>query len=272
MLLADDPTVTAGWARHEQLSHSPSQGAVVSRIVAQLDVRDILSALRAPTLVLHTKDNLIADVRHGTYLAEHIADAKFVELPGSDHLVYVSEDERFADEIEEFLTGVRIGHDVDRVLATVLFTDIVASTPRLAASGDRRWARTLDVHDDVIGRELAIYRGETIESTGDGFFATFDGPARAVRCAQEIVRATAQRRMDVRTGLHTGEVVRRGGHVSGITVHVANRVAAAAGAGEVVVSSTVRDLVAGSGLRFESLGLRQLKGVPEHKELFRVLS
>jgi pimeloyl-ACP methyl ester carboxylesterase len=269
--LADDPTVLAGWARHEQLSHSPGQGAALSRIIAQLDVRDILSAIRAPTLVMHTSDNLIADVRHGKYLAEHIADAKWVELPGADHLLYVSADERFADEIEEFLTGERQGHDVDRVLATVLFTDIVESTPRVAAAGDHRWASTLDVHDDVVRRELAVYRGEHIESTGDGFFATFDGPARAVRCAQSIVQATAQRRMNVRTGLHTGEVLRRGGHVSGITVHVANRVAAAAGAAEVVVSSTVRDLVAGSGLRFESMGVQQLKGVPEPKELFRVL-
>jgi class 3 adenylate cyclase len=269
--LAADPTIRRGWARHEQLSHSPGQNEALSRVVAHLDVRDVLSAVRAPTLVLHTTKNRVIDVRHGRFLADHIEGARFVGLPSADHLVYVSSDARVADEIEQFVTGERRSRLLDRSLATVLFTDIVDSTPRLAASGDGRWRTVLDLHDDVVRRELAIHRGEEVAWTGDGFLATFDGPARAVRCAQSILSAMNARQLSLRAGLHTGEIERRGREISGITVHIANRVAREAGPGEVLVSSTVRDLVAGSGLSFESRGIHALKGVPDPKELLRLV-
>ncbi|MFL6238174.1 MAG: alpha/beta fold hydrolase [Actinomycetes bacterium] len=270
--MATDPTVRAAWPRHEQLSHSPGQSAALSRVIAQLDVRDVLPTVSAPTLVMHTAENIVVDIGHGRFLADHIAGSRWVELPTVDHLFYVSPDEMVAEEIEAFVTGQRRTSPLDRVLATVLFTDIVDSTPRAAAAGDRRWSTALAVHDDVVRRELEVYRGDEVRWTGDGFLATFDGPARAVRCAQSIVQATAGRQISVRAGLHTGEIERRGGEVGGITVHVANRVAGLARPGEVLVSSTVRDLVAGSGLTFESRGLQELKGMPEAKELFAVVS
>jgi class 3 adenylate cyclase len=270
--MAADPTVRAAWPRHEQLSHSPGQSAALSRVIAQLDVRDLLPTVTTPTLVMHTSENLVVDIGHGRYLADHIAGSRWVELPTVDHLFYVSSDEMVADEIEAFVTGQRRVRALDRVLATVLFTDIVDSTPRAAAAGDHRWGTALDVHDDVVRRELEVYRGEEVRWTGDGFLAVFDGPARAVRCAQSIVQATAGRQMEVRAGLHTGEIERRGAEIGGITVHIANRVANLAAPGEVLVSSTVRDLVAGSGLKFTSRGVQELKGVPEAKELFAVVS
>jgi pimeloyl-ACP methyl ester carboxylesterase len=269
--VAADPTIRAAWPRHEQLSHSPGQSAALSAVIAELDVRDLLGAIRAPVLVLHNVDNQVVDVRHGRYLAENLADARLVELPGADHLFYVSPDETVADELEEFVTGELRTPELNRMLATVLFTDIVDSTPRAAAVGDRRWGTALDLHDEVVRRELAIYRGEEVRWTGDGFLATFDGPARAVRCAQSILQATAGRQLQLRAGLHTGEIERRHQEIAGITVHVASRVAGLAGPGEVLVSSTVRDLVAGSGLVFASRGVQQLKGVPEARELFAVV-
>jgi pimeloyl-ACP methyl ester carboxylesterase len=269
--MASDPTVRAAWPRHEQLSHSPGQSAALSGVIAQLDVRDLLPAISAPTLVMHTAENLVVDIGHGRYLADHIRGARWVALPTVDHLFYVAPDELVADEIEAFVTGERRTASMDRVLATVLFTDIVDSTPRALAAGDRRWGTALAVHDDLVRRELEVFRGEEVRWTGDGFLATFDGPARAVRCAQSILRATAARQLDLRAGLHTGEIERRGGEIGGITVHVANRVAGIAGSGEVLVSSTVRDLVAGSGLTFVSRGVHTLKGVPEPRELFALL-
>jgi class 3 adenylate cyclase len=269
--LAEDPTIRKGWARHEQLSQSPGQNAALARIFAQLDVRDVLGAVRAPTLVLHTRGNRVVDVRHGRYLADHIDGAAFHSLPGDDHLVYMDADAPIVEEIEQFLTGHRRSQPMDRSLATVLFTDIVDSTPRLAAAGDGRWQTVLDMHDEVVRRELAVHRGTEVAWTGDGFLATFDGPARAVRCAQSIIGALSARDLALRAGLHTGEIERRGREISGITVHIANRVAREAGPGEVLVSSTVRDLVAGSGLAFESCGLHTLKGVADPRELLRVV-
>ncbi|MFL6238172.1 MAG: adenylate/guanylate cyclase domain-containing protein [Actinomycetes bacterium] len=268
--MAADPTLKAAWPRHEQLSHSPSQTVALAEVFMQLDVRNVVSAITAPTLVLHTVDNMVIDIGHGRFLKDHIPGARLLELPGADHLLYVSPEETISDEIEEFMIGERGSPLLDRVLATVLFTDIVESTPHVLAVGDRRWATALDVHNDVVARELAVYRGRQVSWNGDGILATFDGPARAVRCAQAIIDESARRQIDVRAGLHTGEVERRGVEIGGIAVHLANRVAGLAGPRELLVSSTVRDLVAGSGLAFTSRGFQQLKGVPEAKELFAV--
>jgi class 3 adenylate cyclase len=193
-----------------------------------------------------------------------------VELPGVDHALIVGDADRIADEIEEFLTGARAAAELDRVLATVLFTDIVDSTKRAAELGDRQWRVLLDQHDDLVRREIARFRGREIKTLGDGFLATFDGPARAVRCASEIGGAVGSLGLDLRSGIHTGEIEIKGDDVGGIAVHIAARVAALAGAGEVLVSSTVRDLVAGSGLRFRDCGSRTIKGWSERLRIFAV--
>ena len=201
-------------------------------------------------------------------MAERIPGAKLVELPGGDHIPWGDDADAIVDEIEEFLTGVRHGPEPDRVLATVLFTDIVGSTEKAATLGDRRWRDLLEGHHDLVRRELGRFRGREIDTAGDGFLATFDGPARAVRCASAIASGVPALGLAVRAGLHTGEVELRNDKVSGLAVHIGARVAAAAGAGEVLVSSTVKDLVAGSGLRFQDRGLKALKGVPGEWHLF----
>jgi class 3 adenylate cyclase len=223
-----------------------------------------------PTLVLHRGGDRHIRVGHGRYLAEHIAAAKYVELPGEDHVVHVGDTEAMLGEIEEFLTGARSAPESDRVLATVLFTDIVGSTERAAALGDGGWRDLLVAHHEMVRRELERCRGREIGTTGDGFLALFDGPARAVRCACAIAQAVRRLGIDIRAGLHTGEVEFVAKDVSGIAVHTAARVAALAGPGDVFVSSTVKDLVAGSGLRFAERGTHALKGVPEEWRLFAV--
>jgi class 3 adenylate cyclase len=209
-------------------------------------------------------------VGHGRYLAEHIPGAKYVELPGEDHLFYVGDTETMLGEIEEFLTGVRPLPESDRVLATVLFTDIVTSTERSAQVGDRRWKDLLDRHDILIRRDLERHRGRLVKNTGDGILATFDGPARAIRCAQAISTGVKSLGIEIRAGLHTGEVELRGDDVTGMGVNIAARVMDTAGPGEVIVSSTVKDLVAGSGLRFEDRSTHDLRGVPGEWRLFAV--
>jgi class 3 adenylate cyclase len=233
-------------------------------------VRHVLPTIRVPTLVLHRNGDCNIRVGHGRYLAEHIPAAKYVELPGEDHVFYVGDTETMLGEIEEFLTGARPTPESDRVLATVLFTDIVGSTERAAALGDAGWRDLLGAHHEVVRRELQRYRGREIGTTGDGFLATFDGPARAVRCASAIGQGIRRLGIDVRAGLHTGEVEYVGENVAGVAVHTAARVAALAGPGEVLVSNTVKDLVAGSGLRFADRGMHALKGVPDEWRLFAV--
>jgi class 3 adenylate cyclase len=234
------------------------------------DLRAVLPSIRVPTLVLHRAGDRHFRVGHGRYLAEHIPGAKYVELPGDDHLFYVGDTDAMLGEIEEFLTGVRPVPEIDRVLATVLFTDIVTSTERSAQVGDRRWRDLLDQHDTLIRRELERHRGRLVKNTGDGILATFDGPARAIRCAQAIAASVKSLGIEVRAGLHTGEVELRGEDVTGIGVNIAARVMDAAGPGEVVASSTVKDLVAGSGLRFADRGTHDLRGVPGEWRLFAV--
>ena len=205
------------------------------------------------------------------WLADVAPHAKLIELPGSDHIVFLGDTDALADEVEEFLTGARRAPDTDRVLATVLFTDIVGSTEKAAALGDRRWRELLEDHHASVRRELVRFRGQEVDSAGDGFMASFDGPARAIRCAQAIQASTAQLGVEIRAGVHTGECERIETKLSGIAVHIAARVAASAQAREVLVSQTVKDLVAGSGIAFEDRGVRELKGVPEAWRLFAVV-
>jgi class 3 adenylate cyclase len=239
-------------------------------MLQQLDVRRVLGSIAVPTLVVHRTDNRLVDVEHGRYLAEHIPDARYVELQGDDYLWFVGDADPILDEIEVFLTGSRRGTRHDRVLATVLFTDIVGSTERAAAIGDAAWRELRDAHDAIVRAELDRHRGREIDTAGDGFLATFDGPARGVRCAIAIRDAVRRLGLEIRAGLHTGEVESDGAGVAGLAVHIGARVAATAGAGEVVASSTVRDLVAGSGIEFEDRGTHELKGVPGGWHLFSV--
>ena len=270
---AGDARFLQWYSTFRRLSASPGAAAALARMNSQIDVRDILSMIRVPTLVLHRVGDRTVHVGNGRYLAEHIPGAQYVELPGDDHGHFFGDADAIVDQIEEFLTGTRHAIEPDRILATVLFTDIVASTERLAEVGDRRWRELLDGHHAAVRRELARFRGREVRTVGDGFLATFDGPARAIRCARAIVEAVRPLGIEVRAGLHTGEIeLMDGDDVGGIAVHTGARVAAEAGPGEVLVSSTVKDLVAGSGIAFEDRGVRVLRGVPGEWRLFAVAS
>jgi pimeloyl-ACP methyl ester carboxylesterase len=258
------------WGRFQRMSASPSAGTTLARMNAQIDIRGVLSAIRVPTLVLHSVNDRTIDVGASRYLAGRIPGAKLVELRGVDHIPWLSDGDAILDEIEEFLTGVRQTPEVDRVLATILFTDIVGATEKAASLGDRRWHDLLDNHNTVVRRELAGFRGREIDSAGDGFLAAFDGPARAVRCACAISEKVQSLGIEVRAGLHTGECEVMGDKLGGIAVHIGARIAALANAGDVLVSSTVKDLVAGSGLSFKDRGTQALKGVPGDWSLFAV--
>ena len=262
------------FARWERLSASPTAAAMILRMNSEIDARHILPTIRVPTLILHRVGDPRITVDAGRYLAENIPGAKYVELPGVDHVpLYEPEiTDRILGEAEEFLTGSRSAEiESDRVLATVMFTDIVDSTRRAAELGDRQWRALLDGHDAAVRQQLLRFRGREVKNLGDGFMATFDGPARAVRCAAAISDAVQPLGITLRSGLHTGEIGLTPGDVTGIAVHIAARVAEKAEAGETVVSSTVRDLVAGSGLRFQDRGIHQLKGLPEALHLYSVL-
>jgi class 3 adenylate cyclase len=268
---AENPRVREWFARLERLSASPGTAIKLMRMNGEIDVRAVLPSIQAPTLVLHRPDDGLMDVRHSRYLAEHIPGARYVELPGAETLVFGSDADGELDEIEEFLTGVRPVRDPERILATVMFSDIVDSTSRAAELGDRRWRDLLDLIDRSISQELARFRGRNVKSMGDGFLATFDGPARAIRCATSIGEvAQAQFGLQVRSGLHTGEIEVIGSDVGGIAVHIGARVGANAAPGEVLVSGTVKDLVVGSGIQFEDRGERELRGVPGQWRLWAV--
>jgi class 3 adenylate cyclase len=266
---ADDPARRRAHVRWERLSASPGAAAAVAQMIRDIDVRHLLPAIRVPTLVVYRT----ADMTHAAgsrYLGSHIPCAKVVELPGNEYFPHLGDQDAILDEIEEFLTGVRPVHVPDRALATVLFTDIVSSTERAAALGDDEWTRTLDLHDTLVAREVERHRGRRINTTGDGMLATFDGPARAVRSAQAICHSVRSLGIEVRAGLHTGEIELRGADIGGLAVHIGQRVSALAGAGEVLVSSTVKDLVAGSGITFADRGFHVLKGVPDEWRVFAV--
>jgi class 3 adenylate cyclase len=252
------------------MSASPATAIALNRMNYEIDIRHVLPAVRVPTLVVHSAGDQIADVRMGRYLADQIAGARYVEVPGPDHLPWGSDADAILDEIEEFLTGVRHGPEPDRVLATILFTDIVGATEKAAALGDRRWRHLIAEHHDLVRQQITRFRGREIDTAGDGFFAAFDGPARAVRCALAISHALRPLGVHIRGGLHTGECEVMDSKLSGIAVHIGARVAGLAAPNEVLVSSTVKDLVAGSGLSFQDRGVHSLRGVPGEWRLFAV--
>jgi class 3 adenylate cyclase len=268
--VAADARVRAWWGRFLRMSASPAAAVALIRMNVEIDVRHVLPAIRVPALVLHSAGDLALPVECSRYLAARIPGARYVELPGRDHLPWLEDGERILEEIEAFLTGARHAPEPDRVLATVVFTDIVGSTEEAARLGDRRWLDLLAAHHALVRRELARFRGREIDTAGDGFLAAFDGPARAVRCAGAIRDAVRALGLEVRAGVHTGEceIGREG--LGGIAVHIGARVAALAGPGEVLVSSTVKDLVAGSGLGFVDRGAHALRGVPGEWRLYAV--
>jgi class 3 adenylate cyclase len=241
---------------------------VVLNSLADVDVRAALPLVHAPTLVMHKTEDRMIPFPLGQHLAEEIPAARFIRLDGTDHFWWTEDTERILDEIQEFLTGTRPVAEPDRVLATVLFTDIVDSTAQAARLGDKAWKALLDQHDSLIVRQVARYGGRIVKTTGDGVLATFDGPARAVRCARAISEGARGLGIEVRAGVHTGEVELRGDDVSGLGVHIASRIESLAGPGEVLVSRTVTDLVTGSGIDFTVRGSHDLKGIPGRWELF----
>ena len=260
------------WARYERMTLSPSTQRAVFRLIFDADVRHVLPAIRVPTLVMHRTGDRLAPLEQGRYVAEHIPGAKWIELPGDDHYPFTGDVERVVAEIEEFITGVRKEGTTDRMLATILFTDIVGSTEIAAKQGDRRWRQVLDEHDQLTRAQVENYNGREIKTFGDGFLATFDGPARAIRAAAAIRDSVRQIGIDIRAGLHTGECELRGEDVGGIAVHIGARVAALAAPGEILVSGTVKDLVIGSGIDFDDRGTQTLKGVPGEWRLYAVKS
>ncbi len=268
--MAEDERFRQWWAKYLRLSASPAAVINVFRMNMAIDVRAILPTIHIPTLVLHRVGDRPINIEQGRYLAEHIPGAKFVELSGDDHLWWVGDSEAIVNEIQEFLTGERPTIELDRVLATVLFTDIVDSTKRATEMGDRRWRDLLDTHNALTHKEISRFRGRAVRSTGDGILATFDGPARAISCAFAISSEVRRLGIEVRAGLHTGEIDLIKEDVGGIAVHIAARVLEKADANEVWVSRTVKDLVAGSEFEFSERGVYSLKGMPGEWHLFTV--
>ena len=265
---AGDARFRRWFAKWQRASTSPRGAQAFLRAMTKVDVRPALPLVQAPTLILHRRDYRLVPIAHGRYLAKHIAGAKLVELPGSDVDLTWETPDLALDRIQEFLTGVRRSLEPSRVLATVLFTDIVASTERAARLGDRRWRELLEVHDELAGRLVEQFNGQLVKTTGDGILATFDGPGRAIRCAAALGDELAGIGLQIRAGLHTGEIELRDGDVGGIAVHIAARVMAAAGPGDILASRTVHDLVVGSDIAMDDLGARPLKGVDGTWQLF----
>jgi class 3 adenylate cyclase/pimeloyl-ACP methyl ester carboxylesterase len=276
LLFADDPDPEAvqRWlGRLQTGSMTPRDAEAFMRMAFEIDVRDVVSSIHVPTLICHRSGDKVCHVEQARFLATNVPSAHYVELPGQVHVPWSSGggDEILA-EIREFLTGVREAPEPDRVLATVLFTDIVGSTARATELGDRRWRELLDAHHSTVRRQLERFRGREIDTAGDGFLATFDGPARAIRCGSAAIAAIRELGLDIRAGVHTGECEVAGDRLAGVAVHIGARVAAQARPGEVLVSSTVHDLVAGSGLEFEDRGSAELKGLPGEWRLYAVRS
>jgi class 3 adenylate cyclase len=265
-----DPAFVEWMGMSERHAASPGMVKQIMAIDGQVDLRPVLPAIRVPTLVLHRTQDPLIDVGLGRLVAEAIPGARFVELPGEDNLSYVGEADALLDEVEQFVTGRRQHREFDRVLTTLLFTDIVGSTERAADLGDRRWRDLLDAHYQRVRNQVARFNGKEIRTLGDGFLATFDGPARAIRCGTAIADALVELEVETRIGVHTGEVDLLDGDLAGLAVHIGARVAASADPGEVLVSGTVKDLVVGSGLQFADRGLHNLKGVPGEWRLYAV--
>ena len=268
--VATDAAFKQRWARFQRMSASVGAAVAIMRMNFQSDVRAALPLVSAPTLVIQRSGDHLIRPDHGRYLADHIPDANYLELPGEDHLFFLGDSESVLGEIEEFLTGRRSTAEPERALATVLFTDVVGSTRRAAELGDQHWRDLLEGHDKVVDRQLERHRGRLVKSTGDGVLVTFDGPARAIRYATALRDALRSLDIEIRAGLHTGEVELRGDDLAGIAVHLTARVEALAEPGEVLVSRTVVDLVAGSGIEFVDRGEHELKGVPGSWRLFAV--
>jgi pimeloyl-ACP methyl ester carboxylesterase len=267
---AGDPVFRDRLATYFRRSASPGAAAALIRMNTQIDVRDVLPTIQVPTLILHRTGDLDASVEEGRWIAQRVPGARFVELPGDDHLPWAGDQDRLLDEVQRFLTGRLPTAAPNRVLATVLVTDIVGSTQRAAGLGDRRWRELLEEHHSIVRHELAAFGGEEVDTAGDGFLATFDGPGRAIRAAVEITEKLRALDIPIRAGVHTGECERIGGKVGGLAVHIASRIAGIARPGEVLASRTVKDLVAGSGIVLKDRGARELKGVPEEWHLFAV--
>jgi class 3 adenylate cyclase len=270
--LASDVEFRSWWKRAGERCASPANARAIDLLTTSADIRAVLPLISAPTLVLHRVDNAFIEINHSRYLAENIAGAKLIELPGRDHLPFAGDTDVLLEDIEEFLTGTRGTPNTDRMLATILFTDIVASTTHAAGAGDRRWRELLDNHDRMAGRQVHRFGGRQVKTTGDGILATFDGPARAIQCGLAICDGAHRLGVEARVGVHTGEVERRGDDIAGIGVHIAARVQGCAQPGEVWVSRTVTDLVAGSGIAFGDRGEHELKGVPGPWQLFTVVA
>ena len=268
--VAGDAKVQQWWGAMQRMGASPSADRALRAMSRDIDIRAMLPTIQVPTLVLHRKGDRIVPMSYGEFTASQIPNARFVALDGDDHLLCYGDSTAWVGEVEEFVTGTRQQPPVDRVLATVLFTDIVGSTDLAARLGDAEWRHLLDRHDEIAARTVPEHRGRLIKSTGDGVLATFDGPGRAVRCAQSITDAVRSLGIEVRAGVHTGEIELRGDDVGGIGVHIAARVSGLAGPSEVLVSRTVTDLVAGSGIEFEDRGEKELKGVPGRWRVFAV--
>jgi class 3 adenylate cyclase len=267
--MAEEPALVAWFARMQRLAASPGEARIISRAMVDLDVREILPSIRVPTLIMHRPRELVWDVRHSRYLAEHIPDARYVELDGVDSFPFVGDSDAILEEIQEFLTGVRSGGEVMRALRTVMFTDIVDATAHAAELGDRRWRDLLAQHDSDVREELSRYDGREVKTVGDGFLATFDGPpSRALRCARAVTRAAQDLGVPVRIGIHTGECELIGDDVGGMAVHIASRVSGLAGPSEILVSGTVFGTVVGGPFTFEDRGFHELKGVPGRWPLF----
>jgi class 3 adenylate cyclase len=267
--VADDPAVQRWWAKLLRTGASPAGAEALIRLYADLDARHVLPAITAPTLVLHRTGDRMVRLGAARSVAAGIPGARLVELAGQDHMPF-SDPDQIIDEVEEFLTGRRSEREPDRMLATVMFTDIVDSTARAAAVGDQHWRELIRRHDDIVRRQIDRHRGRPVKTLGDGFLATFDGPARAIRCAASTRDALRDLGIEIRAGLHTGEVEVLDGDVAGIAVNIGARVNAVARPGEVLVSRTVTDLVAGSGIAFEDRGTHALRGIPGEWQLYAV--
>jgi class 3 adenylate cyclase len=269
--IAKDESARASWAKYLRASAGPSAAIALYRMNIQIDIRSILPAIRIPTLVLHRAGDRLVDVGSGRYLAKHIAGARYIELPGDDHLFHVGDVQRVEAEIEEFVTGARPRIDEDTVLATVMFVDIVDSTQRATALGDEMWRHLLEQYMQRVERQVTHYRGKVLDTAGDGVFASFDGPARGIRCARAIQDEAADLGMKMRCGVHTGECQVSGSKVAGIAVHIGARIASLANPDEILVSETVKSLVVGAGLKFSDRGCHPLKGVEGDWRLFAVV-
>jgi len=267
---ADDEGFRRWFAAYGRLSVSPSAAVALAKMNSDIDIRAVLPSVHVPTLVMHRSGDRDVSVANGRFLAEHIPGAKWVELPGEDHVWWVGDADSILEEVQEFVTGTRAPRAAERVLTTVMFTDIVGSTKQARAIGDRKWAQLLARHNQLVRRELARFGGHEVKSTGDGFLATFDGPARGIRCGSAIQRAVRELGISVRVGLHTGECEVMGADIGGLSVHIASRVAEKSDGTSVLVTSTLKDLVAGSGIDFHDRGKHILKGVGEPRRIFEV--